>query len=46
MLLYEWAERVAQIVADAPPLTDEQRGRICALLRAGSRSDDDVDDAA
>jgi hypothetical protein len=28
-------ERIAQIVAKAPPLSGEQRERICALLRAG-----------
>jgi len=29
------AEHVARVVAEAPPLTDEQRERIAALLRAG-----------
>lgn len=29
------AEHVARVVAQAPPLTDEQRERIAALLRAG-----------
>ena len=28
-------EHVARVVAEAPPLTDEQRERIAALLRAG-----------
>jgi hypothetical protein len=28
-------EHVARVVAEAPPLTDEQRERITALLRAG-----------
>jgi hypothetical protein len=28
-------EHVAKVVAEAPPLTDEQRTRISALLRAG-----------
>jgi hypothetical protein len=29
------ADYIAKVVAEAPPLTDEQRVRICALLRAG-----------
>lgn len=29
------AEYVARVLADAPPLTDEQRDRIAAILRAG-----------
>lgn len=29
------AEHVARIIAQAPPLTDEQRDRIAGLLRAG-----------
>jgi hypothetical protein len=28
-------EQVARLLADAPPLTDETRERITALLRAG-----------
>ena len=31
------AERIAEIVAQAPPITDEQRDRITALLRAGQK---------
>jgi excisionase family DNA binding protein len=30
------AEHVARVIAQAPPLTDEQRTRIAALLRTGS----------
>lgn len=33
------AEHVARVVADAPPLTPEQRDRIAAALWAGSASD-------
>lgn len=29
-------EHIRRVVAEAPPLTDEQRDRIAALLRAGS----------
>lgn len=29
------AEYVRRVVAEAPPLTDEQRGRIAAILRGG-----------
>ncbi len=28
-------DHVAKVVAEAPPLTDEQRARIAALLQAG-----------
>lgn len=31
-------EYVTRVVAEAPPLTDEQRERIAALLRAGGAS--------
>lgn len=30
------AEHVAKVVAQAPPLTDAQRERVVALLRAGA----------
>ncbi len=33
------AEHVARVVAEAPPLTSEQRDRIAAALWAGSASD-------
>lgn len=33
------AEHVARVVADAPPLTAEQRDRIAAALWAGSAGD-------
>lgn len=34
----EVAQHVARVIADAPPLTDEQRERIASLLRAGGAS--------
>lgn len=30
------AEHVRRVVDEAPPLTDEQRERICAILRGGA----------
>lgn len=29
------AEHIAKVIAEAPPLTDEQRDRIAAILRGG-----------
>lgn len=31
------AEHIAKVVAEAPPLTDEQRDRLAVLLRGGGR---------
>lgn len=37
-----FVDRVAKLVAAAPPLTDEQRARISALLRTGAAVTHDV----
>lgn len=36
---YEFSDRVAELVAQAPPLSSERQARITALFRAGAASD-------